>query len=101
MKENRSVHVHKYIIHIACGERFTVRHRHVLYVLYRRKFSPGENFRQFRHLLSLANFLSANFLSCVNDYIEDMATFTTLAKIIPLNNSAIQRYISGLGEIFV
>ena len=28
-----------------------------------------------------------------------MATFTALAK--PLNISAIQRYISGLGEIFV
>ena len=34
------------------------------------------------HLLSLVKFLSANILSCViNDYIEDVATFTTLAKI--------------------
>ena len=27
------------------------------------------------------NFYRANILSCVNDYIEDMATFTALAKI--------------------
>ena len=50
-------------------------------------------FHQFRHLLSLAKFYHVNFLSCVNDYIEDMATFTTLAKFIPPNISAIQRYL--------
>ena len=33
----------------------------------------ARNFRQFHHLLSL--------VSCVNDYIEDMATFTALVKI--------------------
>ena len=44
--------------------------------------------RKFRHLLSLANILTTNFLFCVIDYIDNMATFTTLAK---LNISAIQR----------
>ena len=38
------------------------------YVPYRRKFSHWQNF------------LSMNFLSRVNDYIEDMATLTALAK---------------------
>ena len=43
------------------------------------KFSPEENFRQFCHLLSLAKFFyHANFLSYVNDYMEDMAIFTTI-----------------------
>ena len=43
-----------------------------------------------------------NFLSCVNDYIEDMATFTALAKIkfIPPNLSAIQRYL-GLQNFYL
>ena len=34
-----------------------------------------------------------NFLSHVNDYIEDMATFTALTKFIPPNISAKQRYL--------
>ena len=42
-------------------------------------FLPGENFRQFRHLLSLVKILSANFFSCINDYTVDVAT--ALAKI--------------------
>ena len=40
------------------------------------------------------------FLSCVSDYIEDMVTFTELAKI----NSTKYFYntqVSGLGEIFI
>ena len=45
------------------------------------KYRIAENFGQFRHLLLLAKFVSVNFLSCVNDYIEDMAIFTALAKI--------------------
>ena len=45
------------------------------------KFSPGENFHQFNHLLSWQNFYHTNFLSSVNDYIEDKAILTTLAKI--------------------
>ena len=66
-----------------------------LNVLYRQKFSPilppaiiGEIF------------LSANFLSCVNDYIEDMATFTTLAKIYSTEYFCNTK-VSGLGETFV
>ena len=46
------------------------------------KFLPGESFHQICHLFSLVKFLSREFfLSCVNDYIEDMVTFTALAKI--------------------
>ena len=43
---------------------------------------------------------SASFVeqSCVNDYIEDMAT---LAKFIPSNISAIATKVPGLGEIHV
>ena len=46
------------------------------------------------------NFYRTNFLSCVNDYIEDMATFTALAKIYSTEyfcNTKVAR----LGEIFV
>ena len=39
------------------------------------KISPGENFVTFN--LPSGNIYHANFLSCVNDYIEDMATFAT------------------------
>ena len=52
------------------------------------------------HLLSLAKFLSYKFLSCVNDYIEDMATFTTLAKIY-CTEYFCNTKVAGLGEIFV
>ena len=61
---------------------------------------PGENLCQFHHLLLLAKFLSHKFLSCVNDYIEDMATFTALAKIYSTEyfcNTKVAR----LSEIFV
>ena len=48
---------------------------------YKRKFLPEENFCQFRHVLLLAKFfLSANYLSHANDYIEDMATFTAFGE---------------------
>ena len=59
---------------------------------YSRKFLPGEKFHKYCHPHLLAKFLSANFLSYVNNYVEDiMATFTTLTKFIPQNISAIQR----------
>ena len=64
------------------------------------KFSPGENFCQFRHLLSLAKFLSHEFLSCVNDYIEDMATLIALVKIY-FTEYFCNTKLAGLGEIFV
>ena len=41
-----------------------------------------------------------NFLSCVNDYIEDMATFTALAKIY-FTKYFCNTKVSGVGEIFV
>ena len=50
-----------------------------IYIPYTRKFSPGQKFFQFCH--HWRNFYHVNFLSCVNDCIEDMATFTALAKI--------------------
>ena len=53
----------------------------------------------FYYLLSLAKFL-ANFLSCVNDYIEDMATFTTLAKIYSTEYFCNTK-VAGLGKIFI
>ena len=63
-------------------------------MLYMRKVSPGEKFRQFRHLLSLAKFES------FNDYIEDMATFTTLVKIYSIEYFCNTK-VAGLGKIFV
>jgi hypothetical protein len=42
-------------------------------------FSPGENFHPFYLLDSLV--YSANFLSYVSDYIEDMAIFAALMKV--------------------
>ena len=55
-------------------------------------FSPVENFHQFRYLPSLAK-----FLSCVNDYIEDVVTFTAMVKIYSTKYLIVAR----LGEIFV
>ena len=69
-------------------------------VPYTLKFSPWENFRQFRHLLSLAKFLSHEYFVLCSDYIEDMATFTILAKIYSIKYFCNTK-ISGLGEIFV
>ena len=43
-----------------------------------RKFSP------ISPLAFIVEILSANFFSCVKDCIADMATFTTLAKILSL-----------------
>ena len=44
---------------------------------YSQKFPPGENFHQFATCFLLVKI----FLSCSNDYIEDMVTFTTLANL--------------------
>ena len=66
-------------------------------MLYTQRFSPGENFRQFHHLLSLANFYHTNLLSCVNLYIEDMGTFTVLAKSYSLKYFK----VAGLGECII
>ena len=51
-----------------------------VHTVYMWKFSPTENFRQFRYLLSLAKFLSRQFFlscACVNDYIEDIIATCT------------------------
>ena len=66
----------------------------------RGNFLPAENFRQLHHLLSLAKIVSMNFLSCVNDRIDDMATFTALAKIYSTEYFCNTK-VAGLGEIFV
>ena len=65
-----------------------------------RKFSPGETFANFAICSHWRNFYHANFLSYVNDYIEDMATFTALAKIYSTKYFCNTK-ISVLGEIFV
>ena len=46
------------------------------------------------------NFYHANFLSGINDYIEDMATFTAWAKIYSTDYFCNTKVV-GLGEIFV
>ena len=53
-----------------------------LRIPYSRKFSPGEEFCYFHHLLSWGKFLSHEFfLSLVNDYnIEPVVTLTAWAK---------------------
>ena len=62
----------------------------------------GGNFRQekiFTNFTTSGN-LSVNFLPGVNDYIEDMATFTTLAKIYSPEYFCNTKG-AGLGKIFV
>ena len=56
-----------------------------------RLFLPGERFRQEKGFANFTtcshwgNFYLRMLLFCVNDYIEDMATFTALAKIYSTN----------------
>ena len=59
-------------------------------ILYSQKFLPGENFHQFWHPL-IGTILTMNFLSCVNYYIEDMATFTTLVKTYSIEYFFVQQ----------
>ena len=45
--------------------------------------------------------LSTNLFSCVNDCIEDMATFTVLTKILSTNCSCnTEVHVAGLSKIF-
>ena len=69
---------------------------------YNQKFSPGENFHQFHHLVLLAKICSAICLSCLNDYIEYniMVTFTALTKIYSIEYFC-NTTVPGLGKIFV
>ena len=64
------------------------------------KFSPGENFRQFCHRLSMVKFYHMNILSYISHYLEDMTTFIALAKIC-FTEYFTNTNISGLGEIFI
>lgn len=50
-----------------------------MYIIH--KLLLGGNFCQFCDLLYLEKCFFVNIFSCVNDYIEDAATLTTLAKI--------------------
>ena len=64
------------------------------------------NFRQEKIFTNFAicsywqNIYPANFLSCVNDYIEDMVTFTALVKIY-FTEYFCNTTVAGLGEFFV
>ena len=69
-----------------------------LYIPYGQKYSPRENFANFATGLHGWNFYPANFLSCINDYTEDMATFTALAKIYSSEYFCNAR-VAGIGEI--
>ena len=48
----------------------------------------------------VVKFFSRKFLSCVNDYMEDMVTFTALVKIYSPEYFCNTK-VAGLGEIFV
>ena len=61
----------------------------------RRKFSPI-----LPPALAGENLYLQNFLPCINDYIEDMATFTALAKIY-FTEYFCNTKAARLGEIFV
>ena len=57
-------------------------------------------FTNFTTCLHWRNFYPANFLSRIDDYTEDMATFTALAKIYSSEYFCNAR-VAGIGEIFV
>jgi hypothetical protein len=48
----------------------------------------------------MVKFYHANFLSHVKDYIEDMVTFSALAKIFSTKFFCNTK-VAGLGEIFI
>ena len=56
--------------------------------------------RNTRQLLTWANFLSREFLSRIDDYTEDMVTFTALVKIYSSEYFCNAR-VAGIGEIFI
>ena len=60
----------------------------------------AEIFANFAICSHWRNFYCANFLSCVNDYIEDIVTFTALAKNYSTKYFCNTK-VAGLGEIFV
>ena len=60
----------------------------------RRKFSPISLF------VLIGEILSCEFFVLIDDYIEDMAIFTALAKIYSTKYFCNTK-VAGLGEIFV
>ena len=65
-----------------------------------RNFHQEKIFANFAICSHWRNFYHANFMSRVNDYIEDMATFTALAKIYSTKYFCNTK-VYGVGEIFV
>ena len=59
------------------------------------------NFHQFHHLLSLVKFYHANFLSSINDCIEDMATFSCHIGEIYSTNGFCNTKVAGLSEVLI
>ena len=66
-------------------------------ILYSWNFSPGENFQLFAPREKCISCDFFFFLSCVNDYIAPIVTFTTWVKI----NSMVMQRVGELVEIFV
>ena len=81
--------------HLLCFKLFRSVH-----ILYGRKYLSNEIFANFTTCLHGRNFYPANFLSRIDDYTEDMATFTTLAKIYSSEYFCNAR-VARIGEIFV
>ena len=63
-------------------------------------FHQEKIFANFTTCLHGQNFYPANFLSHIDDYTEDMATFTALAKIYSSEYFCNAR-VAGIDEIFV
>ena len=73
---------------------FPTKIKHKKYaLLYTWKVSPGENFTTCSHWQKIFH---ANFLSCVNDCIEDMVTMSALAKNLSIHQNT---KVAGLGKI--
>lgn len=62
------------------------------------KFLPGESFCQFHLLLSM---VIHDFFSCLNHYIEDMATLPYLAALLKICSYFCNTNVAGCGNIFV
>ena len=61
------------------------------HIAYSWKFLPGENFSSVLSPSLVGKNLSMTFLSCVKDYIEDMATSVALVKIYSTEYFCIQK----------
>ena len=65
-----------------------------------RNIHHEEIFADFTTCLYGRNFYPVNFLSRIDDYTEDMAIFTALAKIYSSEYFCNAR-VAGIGEVFV